>query len=366
MAEIKGKLKTPSGDIIFPETSADKIKGLLPYIIAAMQFSASSGSHKDEVGNPTVTAEKGSDSQSYRFIFDFLRGLTGSQGQRGGKGLNGDASGKGPDGDAGEIGPKGPTGEPGSASKGDTGATGAPGPAGSGGAEGDKGPTGSKGVTGRTGPTGDKGPIGDTGKTGATGPIGDPGPGGGKGQKGDTGAPGPGGGHGAKGDTGPTGPMGPTGDKGPTGWTGFPGDIGHHFYSTDTDLSGIASFNKNYHHMVIPLGNYVKLEMEVGKVTNRGGASTTSYSWDFKQRFGPQPIGSDVAHTNMAVILIDTTAGAPAQYIEFRNGQCLSTIAGGQIGNDAYYTGFTFEPGKSETTSYYYIAVWLYQYIRTI
>lgn len=29
-------------------------------------------------------------------------------------------------------------------------------------------------------------------------------------------------------------------------------------------------------------------------------------------------------------------------------------------GSNRYYTGFTFEPGKGETTSYFYVAIWLY------
>lgn len=80
------------------------------------------------------------------------------------------------------VGPQGP--------QGDTGPTGATGPA---------GPQGDPGPTGATGP---QGPQGDPGATGPQGPQGDPGP---------TGATGP---QGSQGDTGATGPQGPQGDPG--------------------------------------------------------------------------------------------------------------------------------------------------------
>lgn len=344
MAEIKGKLKTPSGDIIFPETSADKIKGLLPYIIAAMQFSASSGSHKDEVGNPTVTVEK--NGQNYNFIFDFLKGLTG------GRGPTGD---QGPDGDQGDMGAEG--------APGDTGETGAQGSQGAAGEKGEKGPTGGKGPTGSTGKQGStgsagkQGPAGSTGKPGPTGSRGSTGKKGGTGSQGRTGPGGSTGSKGSTGDRGRTGPTGSTGSKGPTGDKGSKGDTGLHFYSTDKNLSGIASYNLNYNHLAIPLGGIAKLEIEVGKVTGKGGSSTVSYTYDFNQKFGPQPSSYS---TRPVVILIDTTAGAPTTYIEYRNGEAIEMISADISGSNRYYTGFTFEPGKGETTSYFYVAIWLY------
>ena len=122
-------------------------------------------------------------------------------GPKGDTGATGDPGPTGPKGDTGDIGPQGVTGP--------AGVTGDTGPIGPQGLQGDTGDVGPKGDTGATGDPGPTGPKGDTGEVGLQGDIGPAGP------TGDTGSIGPQGDTGPAGATGATGPTGPTGDTGP-------------------------------------------------------------------------------------------------------------------------------------------------------
>lgn len=212
---------------------------------------------------------------------DFIKAITGPQGETGAVGPQGPQGPQGPGGaggGTGGVGPQGPQGVQGP--KGDTGAVG---PKGDQGIQGEVGPkgksafevwkdmpgngskteddfikaiTGAKGADGAAGPQGEKGEKGDAGVAGAAGPKGDKGDVGiagkdgaeGKsafevwkglpgnesktkddfikaitGEKGKDGAVGP---KGEKGEAGATGAVGPKGDKGETGVVGPKGDKG--------------------------------------------------------------------------------------------------------------------------------------------
>ena len=215
---------------------------------------------------------------------DFIRAITGPQGEAGAVGPQGPQGLQGPQGPGGTgggtggVGPQGPQGIQGP--KGDKGDTGAVGPKGDQGIQGEVGPkgksafevwkdlpgngskteddfikaiTGAKGADGAAGPQGEKGEKGDAGAAGVAGPKGDAGtagkdgadgksafevwkdlPGNGSkteddfikaitGEKGKDGAVGP---KGDKGEAGATGAVGPKGDKGETGVVGPKGDKG--------------------------------------------------------------------------------------------------------------------------------------------
>ena len=212
---------------------------------------------------------------------DFIKAITGPQGEAGAVGPQGPQGPQGPGGTGGGtggVGPQGPQGVQGP--KGDPGAVG---PKGDQGIQGEVGPkgksafevwkdmpgngskteddfikaiTGAKGADGAAGPQGEKGEKGDAGVAGAAGPKGDKGDVGiagkdgadGKsafevwkglpgnesktkddfikaitGEKGKDGAVGP---KGEKGEAGATGAVGPKGDKGETGVVGPKGDKG--------------------------------------------------------------------------------------------------------------------------------------------
>mgnify|MGYP000846512879 FL=1 len=209
---------------------------------------------------------------------DFIKAITGPQGEAGAVGPQGPQGPQGPGGTGGGtggVGPQGPQGIQGP--KGDKGDTGAVGPKGDQGIQGEVGPkgksafevwkdlpgngskteddfikaiTGEKGKDGEVGPKGEKG---DAGVAGVAGPKGDAGTAGkdgadGKsafevwkglpgnesktkddfikaitGEKGKDGAVGP---KGEKGEAGATGAVGPKGDKGETGVVGPKGDKG--------------------------------------------------------------------------------------------------------------------------------------------
>lgn len=212
---------------------------------------------------------------------DFIKAITGPQGEAGAVGPQGPQGPQGPGGTGGGtggVGPQGPQGVQGP--KGDKGDTGAVGPKGDQGIQGEVGPkgksafevwkdlsgngskteddfikaiTGAKGADGAAGPQGEKGEKGDIGVAGVAGPKGDAGTAGkdgaeGKsafevwkglpgnesktkddfikaitGEKGKDGAVGP---KGEKGEAGATGAVGPKGDKGETGVVGPKGDKG--------------------------------------------------------------------------------------------------------------------------------------------
>ena len=112
---------------------------------------------------------------------------------------------------------------------GDTGLTGAEGPAGVTGADGAIGDTGLQGDTGLAGAVGADGASGDmgpTGPAGADGAIGDAGPAGGVGPTGIAGAVGADGASGAMGPTGIAGAVGADGATGPAGGVGATGPAG--------------------------------------------------------------------------------------------------------------------------------------------
>ena len=171
----------------------------------------------------SVVSGQGSDANIVDDFFVAIgdTGATGATGPAGPSGATGPTGPAGPMGATGSTGPTGARGDTGA-----TGATGASGPAGTAGTPGATGPAGPAGATGPTGPagpmgaTGSTGPTGargDTGATGATGATGPTGPAGASGTLGATGPTGPAGADGAQGPTGPTGPMGPTGPSSTNG-----------------------------------------------------------------------------------------------------------------------------------------------------
>ncbi len=146
--------------------------------------------------------------------------------------------------------------------KGDTGATGAAGPAGV------KGDTGATGATGPAGPQGAAGAKGDTGAQGIQGPSGA------KGDTGQTGDTGP------KGDgprTGDTGPAGPKGDTGPAG--SLTGPAGGVLAGTYPDPSfgpaALDTFVQGSHEFVEP----TSLSAPIGTTTIRQRPGRYEMEW---------------------------------------------------------------------------------------
>jgi hypothetical protein len=249
---------------------------------------------------------------------DFIKAITGPQGEAGAVGPQGPQGVQGPKGDTGAVGPKGdqgiqgevgPKGKsafevwkdmPGNGSKTEddfikaiTGAKGADGAAGP---QGEKGEKGDAGVAGAAGPKGDKGDVGIAGKDGAegksafevwkglpgnesktkddfikaiTGEKGKDGAVGPKGEKGEAGATGA---VGPKGDKGETGVVGPKGDKGDAGKAGKDGAKGKSAYEYWKEIKGNENKTEDDFRKSLEGGskgdnhNYEKLERQIGEL----------------------------------------------------------------------------------------------------
>ncbi|MBS6627016.1 MAG: YadA-like family protein [Veillonella sp. oral taxon 780] len=249
---------------------------------------------------------------------DFIKAITGPQGEVGAVGPQGPQGVQGPKGDTGAVGPKGdqgiqgevgPKGKsafevwkdmPGNGSKTEddfikaiTGAKGADGAAGP---QGEKGEKGDAGVAGAAGPKGDKGDVGTAGKDGAegksafevwkglpgnesktkddfikaiTGEKGKDGAVGPKGEKGEAGATGA---VGPKGDKGETGVVGPKGDKGDAGKAGKDGAKGKSAYEYWKEIKGNENKTEDDFRKSLEGGskgdnhNYEKLERQIGEL----------------------------------------------------------------------------------------------------
>ena len=261
---------------------------------------------------------------------DFIKAITGPQGEVGAVGPQGPQGPQGPGGTGGGtggVGPQGPQGIQGpKGDKGDTGAVGPKGDAGKSafevwkempgngskteddfikaitGAKGDTGavgPKGEKGETGATGlvgPKGDKGDVGTAGKVGAdgksafevwkglpgnesktkddfikaiTGEKGKDGAVGPKGEKGEAGATGA---AGPKGDKGESGVVGPKGDKGDAGKAGKDGAKGKSAYEYWKEIKGNENKTEDDFRKSLEGGskgdnhNYEKLERQIGEL----------------------------------------------------------------------------------------------------
>ena len=240
-------------------------------------------------------------------------GGTGGVGLQGPQGIQGP---KGDKGDTGAVGPKGETGKngksafevwkdiPGNGSKTKDdfikAITGAKGDTGAAGPQGEKGEKGDAGATGVAGPKGDKGDVGTAGKDGAEGKSafevwkGIPGNESKTkddfikaitGAKGEAGAVGP---KGEKGESGATGAVGPKGDKGESGAVGPKGDKGDAGKAGKDGAKGKSA----YEYWKEIKGNENKTEDDFRKSLEGGAKENTRHYEELKRQIGV--IGNDL------------------------------------------------------------------------
>ena len=223
-------------------------------------------------GISIATNDGGEYGKTYTFSLDKdqLKGDPDFKGDKGDPGAKGD---QGIQGDKGETGAKGDTGAdgksafevwkemPGNGSKTkDDFIKAITGPQGEAGAVGPQGPQGVQGPKGDKGDTGAVGPKGDQGIQGEVGPKGE------KGEAGATGAVGP------KGDKGETGVVGPKGDKGDAGKAGKDGAKGKSAYEYWKEIKGNENKTEDDFRKSLEGGskgdnhNYEKLERQIGEL----------------------------------------------------------------------------------------------------